>query len=192
MQASMQRVTAFKASPTAVRPGRSTLTILCNKRVQKKQKVILLQDVEKLGSQGELMSVPVGFWRNYLQPNAIAKVASERILEELRKKKEDALRSKLQEKADAQALANAFSSIGKFVIKKKAGDKDQLFSSVTKQDITDAIYQQMGQDITKYELDIPDIKTLGTFQCTLKVHPEVTGVFSVVIQKEKNVQAKKR
>jgi len=43
--------------------------------------VILLEDVEKLGSQGELMSVPVGFWRNYLQPNAIAKVASERILE---------------------------------------------------------------------------------------------------------------
>jgi large subunit ribosomal protein L9 len=67
-----------------------------------------------------------------------------------------------------------------------------LRCSVTKQDITDAIYQQMGQDITKYELEIPEIKTLGTFQCTLKVHPEVTGVFSVVIQKEKNVQAKKR
>lgn len=43
--------------------------------------IILLEDVEKLGTQGQLLSVPVGYWRNYLQPNNIAKVASERILE---------------------------------------------------------------------------------------------------------------
>jgi large subunit ribosomal protein L9 len=43
--------------------------------------VILLRDVEKLGSTGQLMNVPIGYWRNFLQPQGIAKVASERILE---------------------------------------------------------------------------------------------------------------
>jgi hypothetical protein len=43
--------------------------------------VILLKDVESLGSTGQLMNVPIGYWRNFLQPQGIAKVASERILE---------------------------------------------------------------------------------------------------------------
>jgi large subunit ribosomal protein L9 len=43
--------------------------------------VILLKDIESLGSTGQLMNVPIGYWRNFLQPQGIAKVASERILE---------------------------------------------------------------------------------------------------------------
>ena len=48
---------------------------------------------------------------------------------QLRKSKEDAIRAKLEEKAQAQAFANALATIGKFALKKKAGDKDQLFST---------------------------------------------------------------
>jgi large subunit ribosomal protein L9 len=47
----------------------------------------------------------------------------------LRKEKENALRSQLEDKAKAQAFANALATIGKFVLKKKAGDKDQLYST---------------------------------------------------------------
>ncbi len=43
--------------------------------------IILLEDVEKLGSQGQLLSVPIGYWRNFLLPNNIAKIADERIIE---------------------------------------------------------------------------------------------------------------
>lgn len=43
--------------------------------------VILLRDIEKLGSTGQLMNVPIGYWRNFLQPQGIAKIANERILE---------------------------------------------------------------------------------------------------------------
>jgi large subunit ribosomal protein L9 len=64
--------------------------------------------------------------------------------------------------------------------------------SVTKQEIVDAIYQQTGRSIADYELEIPDIKSLGTFECSVKLHPEVTGTFNVLIQREKNVQAKKK
>jgi hypothetical protein len=64
--------------------------------------------------------------------------------------------------------------------------------SVTKQEIVDAIYQQTGRSIADFELEIPDIKALGTFECSVKLHPEVTGTFNVLIQREKNVQAKKK
>lgn len=54
--------------------------------------------------------------------------------------------------------------------------------------MSDAIYQQTGRTIEEFELTLPDIKTLGTYECTLKLHPEVNGVFSIVVQKEKGVQ----
>eukprot|EP00882_Tetradesmus_deserticola_P000979 GHRQ01001060.1.p1 GENE.GHRQ01001060.1~~GHRQ01001060.1.p1 ORF type:complete len:194 (+),score=89.05 GHRQ01001060.1:444-1025(+) len=188
----LNSTSCFKAG--AVRPAmsRSSLVVEANKRVQKKQKVILLKDIEKLGTTGQLMNVPIGYWRNFLQPQGIAKVASERILEDLRKQKENALRAKLEEKAQSQAFANALSTIGKFALKKKAGDKDQLFGSVTKQEIVDAIYQQTGRSIADFELEMPDMKTLGTYECSVKLHPEVTGTFNVLIQREKNVQSKKK
>eukprot|EP00878_Enallax_costatus_P001610 GHUV01001761.1.p1 GENE.GHUV01001761.1~~GHUV01001761.1.p1 ORF type:complete len:200 (+),score=67.40 GHUV01001761.1:203-802(+) len=195
MNATMQRSTVNAAScfkSGAVRPAmsRGVLRVEANKRVQKKQKIILLEDVEKLGSQGQLLSVPIGYWRNYLLPNNIAKIANERILEDLRKAKENAIRAKLEEKAEAQGFANALATIGKFALKKKAGDKDQLFGSVTKQEIVDAIYQQTGRSIADLELTVPDIKTLGTYECSVKLHPDVTATFNILIQKEKNVQQK--
>jgi hypothetical protein len=64
--------------------------------------------------------------------------------------------------------------------------------SVTKQEIVDAIYQQTGRSIADFELEMPDIKSLGTFECSVKLHPEVTGTFNVLIQREKNVQSKKK
>lgn len=61
---------------------------------------------------------------------------------------------------------------------------------MTKQEIVDAIYQQTGRSIADMELTLPDIKTLGTYECNLKLHPEVTATFNILIQKEKNVQKK--
>ena len=62
--------------------------------------------------------------------------------------------------------------------------------SVTKQEIVDAIYQQTGRSIADMELTVPDIKTLGTYECSVKLHPDVTATFNILIQKEKNVQQK--
>ncbi|KAI8466226.1 MAG: plastid ribosomal protein L9 [Monoraphidium minutum] len=176
----------FKASRT------STVFVEANKRVQKKAKVILTKDLENVGKEGELMTVPVGYLRNYLLPNGIARVASDGILEKLRKKKEDVLRGKLEEKAQAQAFANALATIGKFVLKRKTGDKDQLFSAVQKSEVAEAVYQQTSRMIDEKDLTVPDIKAVGSYECTVKLHPEVNGTFQIVIQKEKAVQSKKK
>ncbi|GBF96185.1 50S ribosomal protein L9 [Raphidocelis subcapitata] len=220
-----------KAPQQLSRPvSRTRLVVEANKRVQKKQRVILTKDIENVGKEGELLTVPVGYLRNYLLPNGIARIASAGILEgwrrrarggsgqesaaegpaallaerhgqqqqqqqlQIRKRKEDALRAKLEEKAQAQAFANALATIGKFIIKKKAGDKDALFAAVQKSEVVDAIYQQTSRRLEERDLEVPDIKAVGTFECSVRLHPEVVGTFSVVIQKERQVQqgAKKK
>lgn len=178
------RVAPFKATTL----NRSPLTIEANKRVVKKEKVILIKDVPKLGTVGQIVTVPLGFWRNYLLPQRVAKVASAGVLKQIEQQKVDAVKQKLEEKANFQAFANALGMIGKFVLKKKVGEKEQIFGSVTKADIAEAIYQQTGRSVADCEFTIPEIKTIGTYECSVVLHPEVTAQFNVVIQKEKMVQ----
>ncbi|KAJ9518808.1 hypothetical protein QJQ45_026081, partial [Haematococcus lacustris] len=219
----------------------SAVQVSCNRKVQKKTRVVLTKDVPGVGSPGEIMLVPVGYWRNYLQPSRLANIASESLLSGIRKKKEAELRAKLeagparsilltnlpasqsvcllaclslspadpaclsallsdlvitdlhvsaQEKAKAQGFANALAAIGKFVIKKKTGDKDQIYGSVQTSEIADAIYQQTGRSVADAEFTIPEIKSVGTFECNVRLHPEVTATFSVVIQKDKSLTIK--
>ncbi|GFR40049.1 hypothetical protein Agub_g587 [Astrephomene gubernaculifera] len=182
--------TPFKAAkPQGVRApaSRVALVVEANKKVLKKTKVILVNDIPNVGREGEIKSVPVGYWRNFLLPNGMAKIASEAILDKIRRKKEDEIRKKMEEKAQAQAFANALSTIGKFTLKKKTGDKDQIYGSVQVQEIADAIYQQTGRNVSDCEIAVPEIKSVGTYECTIRLHPEVLGTFSVVVQREKNV-----
>merc|ERR1719310_2255034 len=140
------RVAPFAAAPVARAAGRrTTVCVEANKKVVKKTKVILVKDLTDLGKEGEIKSVPTGFWRNYLQPSGAAKIADASILESIRQKKEDEIRARMEEKAQAQAFAQALSTIGKFMIKKKVGDKDQIFGSVSVKEVADAIYQQTSR-----------------------------------------------
>ena len=93
---------------------------------------------------------------------------------------------KLEEvKAKAVAMKTALATIGKFIIKKKAGEGDVLFGAVTTTEVVAAIEQQTGRSLDKREVTLPEIKTLGTYEATVRLHPEVTGAFKVVVQKEK-------
>jgi ribosomal protein L9 len=83
--------------------------------------------VEGLGAAGSLRTVPVGYWRNYLQPQGLAAHATAAVLGRIRAEKEAEERARLEERARAQAMATALATIGKFIIKKKVGDKGQIF-----------------------------------------------------------------
>ena len=58
--------------------------------------------------------------------------------------------------------------------------------SVTPTEIVDAIFQQTGRQLDKKDVELPEITHLGTYQASIRLHPEVNGVFNVVVQKEKN------
>lgn len=58
--------------------------------------------------------------------------------------------------------------------------------SVTSQEIVDAIFQQTGRRLEKKDIELPEISTVGTYQASIRLHPEVLGTFNVVVQREKN------
>jgi large subunit ribosomal protein L9 len=58
--------------------------------------------------------------------------------------------------------------------------------------VVEAVYQQTSRRIDEKDLTIPDIKAVGNFECAVVLHPEVTGTFTVVVQREKGVQAAKK
>ncbi len=129
--------------------------------------------------------MPLGFYRNFLAPTRAASRATAGILAQADKAKEDEVRKAGEVKAKAGAMKTALATIGKFVIKKKAGEGDAIFGAVTTAEVIAAIEQQTGRVLDKRGVTLPDIKTLGTYDVTVRLHPEVVGEFKVVVQKEK-------
>ncbi len=64
------------------------------------------------------------------------------------------------------------------------GEKGSIFGSVTAQELVDAIRMQTGRELDKKAMDIPEIRTLGTYSVSVRLHPEVLGQFKVVVQKD--------
>jgi large subunit ribosomal protein L9 len=135
-------------------------------------KVILTQDVDRLGKAGQVVTVKDGYARNYLIPNDKAKAATSGNMKSLDviKKKEAAEDAKRLEAA--RALANRVSNIS-LTISVQAGEEEKLFGSVTNDAIADALKEE-GVEIDRKDvmLDEP-IKKLGVYQVSVKVHPDV-------------------
>jgi len=173
-----------RQSTAVARTSRTSLRVVAQRAVTKKVQVVLTKQIPDLGNAGDLKAVPVGHYRNYLHPQGLAMIATESILADIEKNIAAEERAKLEEKAKAQAMATALSTIGKFIIKKKVGEEEQIFGSVSAADIVEAIRMQTGRELEKRNVTIPDIKTLGTYDCTVKLHAEVVGSFKVVVQKD--------
>ncbi len=146
-------------------------------------KVILKEDVDRLGSMGDIVNVKPGFARNYLIPRNLAVEANSRNIKEF-----EHYKRVLQQKAEriknaAQHLADKISSTP-VTIKVKAGEEDKLFGSVTTIDIEKAL-KEKGFDIDrkKIHLDEP-IKRLGEYKVQVKLHKDVVAELTVQVEKE--------
>ena len=164
--------------------GRSArLNVQANKRVAKKANVVLTQSVDKLGNAGDLVEVSLGFFRNHLEPMGKAKKATAEILAEVEASAAAEVAAKNAESAGAKAIATALKTIGKFVVKKTVGEDGKIFGSVTAAEVADAVEQQTGKALDKKAITVPDISEVGTYDITVKLHPEVTGEFQLEVQK---------
>jgi large subunit ribosomal protein L9 len=81
-------------------------------------------------------------------------------------------------------MATALSTIGKFVIKRKVGENNMIFGSVTTENVVEAIRMQTGRELARKDITLPEIKALGTYDATVKLHKEVVGSFKIVVQKD--------
>jgi len=145
--------------------------------------VILKEEIDKLGHVGQVVKVTAGYARNFLLPRKLAVEATEsnkKIVEQLR---QSHLRKEAKEKTDAAELGKLMSAV-EISIAQKAGEADQLFGSVTAQDILVAL-EKAGYTIErkKIQLDEP-IKQLGDYKVPVRLHREVSVDITVHVVKE--------
>lgn len=146
-------------------------------------KVILKQDVEKLGKSGEIVKVADGYGRNYLIPKNIAILATPGNLKIMEMERLAAARRDQRDKAAASLLARELVKMV-VTIQRKAGEGGTLYGSVTSIDIADfLITHKIDIDKRKIQLDEP-IKSIGEFQVPVRLHREVSVPIKVIVEAE--------
>jgi large subunit ribosomal protein L9 len=145
--------------------------------------VILREDVEKLGTRGQLVKVSPGYARNFLLPKRLAVAATEANKKIVEQERQAHLRREAKLVADAGDLAKMMADVS-VTIAQKAGENDQLFGSVTSKDISEALEKQ-GYTIDRRKIVLEEpIRTLGDFKVPLRLHREVTTEITVHVAKE--------
>lgn len=145
--------------------------------------IILQEDVEKLGTRGEVVEVAAGYARNYLLPHKLALEASPANIKRLEKIRVTLAKLTATEKEAALQQAALLNQVTvKFA--RKTGETDQLFGSVTSADLADALKAQ-GFEIDKRRIQLEEpIKSLGEKTVTVKLVHGVTAEFKALIEKE--------
>jgi len=145
--------------------------------------VILREEIDNLGRRGDVVKVAAGYARNYLLPKRLAVAANESNKKIVEQEKQAYLRRESKEIGDANDLAKLMASV-EVTIAQKAGENDQLFGSVTAQDIAAAL-EKAGYTIDRKKINLAEpIKTLGDYKVTVKLHREVSVELPVHVIKE--------
>lgn len=143
-------------------------------------KVILLQDVKKMGKKGDVIEAADGYARNYLFPRKLAEEATANALHVVNAKKENERKKKLAELEAAQKLAAELK--GKEVsIEAKAGESGRLFGAITNKDIAEVINSKFNLSIDKKKIVMDTIKVAGGYEIEVKLYPEVSTKMKVII-----------
>ncbi len=146
-------------------------------------KVILKQDVEKLGKTGDIVKVAPGYGRNYLVPKRLAAEATPGNIKSIEIEKVAQARRDHREKEAATLLAREIVKLT-VTIQRKTGEGGALYGSVTAIDIADfLVSHKIDIDKRKINLEEP-IKTVGEYQVPIRLHREVSVPIKVVVEPE--------
>jgi large subunit ribosomal protein L9 len=145
--------------------------------------IILQEDIDKLGHRGEVVTVRPGYARNYLLPRKLAIEATTgnmKALERIRGALAKKTATELEAAQKQAALLNGVS----LAFKRKTGENDQMFGSVTSADVAEGLTAQ-GFKIEKRQVQLADpLKALGEYNVTIKVFRDVTAEVKVHVDKE--------
>jgi large subunit ribosomal protein L9 len=146
-------------------------------------KVILKEDIPRLGIMGETVQVAPGYGRNYLIPQGKAVLATSKNSKELEHQRQLILRKAELIRKDAESFAEKFRGLT-LTLARKVVEEDKIYGSVSVSDISQAL-EEAGVEIERklIKLDEP-IKSLGEFQVPVKVHADVTAELTVQVVKE--------
>ncbi len=146
-------------------------------------KVILIEDVKTKGKKGDIINVSDGYARNLITKKQALEATDKNLNDlKLQKKHEDKVAA--DKKAAAEALAKEIED--KTVeLHLKAGDGGRVFGSVSSKEVSEAVKKQLGKDIDKKQLHLDEaIKSLGTHEVTVKLHPQVQTKIRVKVTEQ--------
>jgi large subunit ribosomal protein L9 len=145
--------------------------------------IILQEDIDKLGHRGEVVTVKPGYARNYLLPRKLAIEATTGNMKALERIRGALAKKTATELEAAQKQAVLLNGVS-LSFKRKTGENDQMFGSVTSSDIAEGLSAQ-GFKIEKRQVQLADpLKALGEYNVTIKVFRDVTAEVKVQVEKE--------
>jgi large subunit ribosomal protein L9 len=146
-------------------------------------RVVLREDIDKLGRRGEVVKVAPGFARNFLLPKGKALPATEGNLKRIDREKRRYQQKVAREKDEMEGLARRLEGVSLTLVR-KVGEHDVLYGSVTSGDIAEALEKE-GIQVDRRRIQLAEpIKSLGIYEVPIKLHPEVRAAIKVWVVKE--------
>jgi len=144
-------------------------------------KIILTREVSGLGSPGDIVEVKAGYGRNYLLPQGYAigwTKGAEKQVASIKRSREA---REIRDLGHANEVKARLSDL-RVSLPVRAGSGGRLFGSVTPAEVASAVKAAGGPDLDRRRLELPGhIKSTGTYQVSVKLHPEVTANFPVTV-----------
>ena len=142
--------------------------------------VILREHVESLGRRGDVVKVAEGYARNYLLPRKLALPVTDHNKRQIERERKAAEARDIEEKSGAEAIAVRLSQL-EVEIRRRVGENDTLYGSVTSADISQAL-KDKGFDVDKRKIVLTEpLKALGQSTVPVKIHREVTAQVKVKV-----------
>lgn len=143
--------------------------------------IVLLEDVKSLGKKGQIVKVNDGYARNFILPKKLGIEATPRNLNDLKLQKANADKIAAEQLQAAKDLADHLAKKS-VTLSIKAGEGGKAFGSVSSKEIAKAIQDQLGMEIDKKKLVLPEpLKTFGTHEVPVKLHRDVIGKLAVKV-----------
>ena len=145
--------------------------------------IILREDIDKLGQRGDMVKVAAGYARNFLLPRKLAVAATESNKKIVEQERQAHLRRDAKEVSRGAGAGKMMAAVS-VTIEQKAGENDQLFGSVTANDVAVAL-EKLGYTIDRKKVHLEEpIKTLGDFKVSVRLHRDVSIDIPVHVVKE--------
>lgn len=144
--------------------------------------ILLLQDIEGVGKAGEIHAVAGGYARHFLIPRGLAVVATEGVLKEAEGWRQVQVRREERQRAKFEELAARIEETT-LNFKAKVGEKERLYGSITSGDIAEALERELGKEIDKRKIDLPEpIRELGSYQVAVRLMGDLVPEVTVVVE----------
>lgn len=145
-------------------------------------KVILLEDVKTLGKKGQTIDVNDGYARNFILPKKLGLEATPQNLNNLKLQKANEAKIAKENLEKAQKFGKEIEKLT-VVVKMKGGEGGRVFGSVSSKEIVEEAKKQFGVELDKKKIVMDEaIKSFGTFELAVKLHPEVTAKLKVKVE----------